>query len=481
MVFTTLWTLCYLLGLSSPKLEGKIFWLRVKYIPACLVPILWFYFSLQFTHELKWLQNQKLKIAIIVYALVTWCIVFSSDYHGLMWKAVWINPGLLEEEALHGFYFWVYIAVSYFFLTASFVNYTKFFIRSSKIYKGQALSMVFGSLIPMLVSILFLAFGFDIIPQLDESILSFLISGIIFSGSIFGLHTFEIIPIAHDLVIRNMNIGLIVFDFNNIVVEINALAERLLGIKMDQVIGKPAKVVFAGEDEVFSANDISEDSEREIIHRSAQEQRYFIIHQSPIFDKKHDFFGRVTLITDITERKKNEIMLNNFATIDELSKIYNRRYFYSLAEKELSRAKRYQRSCSIVLFDIDNFKMFNDIYGHAMGDDVIFHVASIIKKSIRDSDLFGRFGGDEFICLFPEIDKNCVVLTVKRLQQILMDNAYNFEDKVFAITMSFGIAHFNGTPDTTIENLIKNADFAMLQAKKLGKDCYQVWEELPQK
>ncbi|PKN88563.1 MAG: hypothetical protein CVU46_00555 [Chloroflexi bacterium HGW-Chloroflexi-8] len=478
MIFTSLWTVCYVLGLSSRTLEGKIFWLRVKYIPATITPILWFYFSLQFTRENEWFKNQKLRIAAIIYVIITMIVVFSSDFHGFMWEKVCIDPSLLEEVVIHGFYFWVYIVVSFLALFISFVNYTKYYLRSSKVYKRQALTMLLGSIVPMVVSTLFLIFNFDIVPQLDESILSFLISNVLFSWSLFGFRAFEIIPFAHDLVIRNMNMGMLVFDFNNMLVEINPLAQKLLQIKSDEVIGKSAEMIFNKNDDIFIKNDIIEDVELEIHQSNENQDRYLSIHQSPIFNKKYEFFGRVMLITDITERKKNDIILNNFATIDELTKIYNRRFFYSLAEKELSRAKRYHRPFSIVIFDIDNFKMFNDIYGHSIGDEVIYHVASTIKYTIRSSDLFGRFGGDEFICLFPETSENSSILTVERIQDVLKKNVFLCENQGFPITMSFGIVHWNGDLDATLESLIKNADFALLEAKQFGKDCYKIWEEL---
>ena len=103
MTFTTLWTLCYVLGLSSPSLEGKIFWLRVKYIPSTVTPIIWFYFSLHFAQSKQWFNNQKLRIFAVIYSITTLVIVFTSDFHGFMWKDVWIKPGFPEEEVIHGF------------------------------------------------------------------------------------------------------------------------------------------------------------------------------------------------------------------------------------------------------------------------------------------------------------------------------------------------------------------------------------------
>ncbi|NTW45299.1 MAG: GGDEF domain-containing protein, partial [Anaerolineaceae bacterium] len=137
-----------------------------------------------------------------------------------------------------------------------------------------------------------------------------------------------------------------------------------------------------------------------------------------------------------------------------------------------------KRQVSIIIFDIDSFKSFNDVYGHIMGDQVITHVAAKIKAAIRDSDIFGRFGGDEFICLFPEIAQDGAIKTVQRIQDILQKNVFVYEGESFPITMSFGISHWQGDQDITMETLIKHADFALLHAKKQGKNCYKLWEDI---
>ncbi len=476
MVFTLLWTLFYLLGYSSQTLSEKILWLRIKYIPSTINPIIWLYFSLQFTHSKRWLNNRMLRISATVYTIFTWLVVFSSDFHGWMWQKVWIEPGLPEEAVIHGFYFWIYLGVTYFALFLSFIVYTRYFVRAASIYKKQALSMVFGSIFPLIASILFLFFNLDLVPLLDESILSFLFSGLFFAWSLFGFHSFELIPIAHELVIKNMTIGVLVFDSNNKIVEINPIAEKLLRISNDQVIGKSANIIFNNKEDIFVMNDVHEDIETEIESLDFDEKKYFSIHQSPILDRKNVLSGRIMLITDITERKKHELVLRNFATYDEMTKIFNRRHFYVMAEKEFLRAQRYQRPISITIFDIDNFKSFNDNFGHFLGDLVITHVAQTILKSLRDSDLIGRFGGDEFICLFPEINNTCANKAINRIREIMDKNVFSQDGKEFPVTLSFGLAHWNGNENETLEEIIQHADMALLQAKRLGRNRSCQWD-----
>lgn len=475
MLFTTLWTVFYLLGYSSATLEGKIFWLRIKYIPSVITPLLWLYFSLEFTQSTRWLRNRTLRVILSIYVLITWLVVFSSDGHGMMWQEVWIEAGEPEELVTHGFYFWVYLAVTYLALFASFVVYARFYTRVASIYKKQALTMMLGSAFPVAASVLFLFFNLDFIPHLDESILFFLLAEVLFGWSLFGYRSFELIPVANEIIIRNMTIGVLVFDQHNKIIEVNPMAQKLLNIRENQVVGKPALQIFGDKDDIFVINDLQSEVETEIESHDFEEVRYFSIHQSPIYNQKRTFLGRVLLITDITERKKHENMLRNFATYDEMTSVFNRRHFFTLAEKELLRAKRYNRSITVVLFDIDNFKHFNDIFGHFLGDSVITHVAQTIKKVLRDSDLFARYGGDEFIILFPEISKECSIKAVNRLREIISKSIYHEGNQEFPVTLSYGIAHWDAIDDQNLEQIIHHADLALLNAKKQGRDMYKIW------
>lgn len=93
-----------------------------------------------------------------------------------------------------------------------------------------------------------------------------------------------------------------------------------------------------------------------------------------------------------------------FASHDGLTGLYNRRSFEKLFEKEMHRSKRYSYPLSVVLFDIDDFKKINDVYGHIVGDEVLIGISILVSKIIRDSDIVARWGGEEFIIIFPESD-----------------------------------------------------------------------------
>src|ERR1051325_6070458 len=123
MVALTVQTFCYTLGLSSVTLGGKIFWLKMKYFGSAPAPVLWFVFALQTTNKGRWL-GKPLRLSLMVFVAITWLVVFTNDYHHLMWKDIFLVPGIPEEEATHGGYFSVYSISSYLFTLISVVLYS---------------------------------------------------------------------------------------------------------------------------------------------------------------------------------------------------------------------------------------------------------------------------------------------------------------------------------------------------------------------
>lgn len=132
------------------------------------------------------------------------------------------------------------------------------------------------------------------------------------------------------------------------------------------------------------------------------------------FNRKDFLF----LINDISKFKIKEEELKNKIFVDDLTDLYNKKFLYSSLESEISRAGRVNKPLSIIFIDIDNFKNFNDFFGHIKGDKCLVKVSKIIKSSLfRKSDLPIRFGGDEFICILPYTDQNGAHVVAKRIQE----------------------------------------------------------------
>ncbi|MCP4110253.1 MAG: diguanylate cyclase [Desulfobacteraceae bacterium] len=161
--------------------------------------------------------------------------------------------------------------------------------------------------------------------------------------------------------------------------------------------------------------------------------------------------------------------MEQFATTDYLTKAYNRRYFFDQAEKELDRARRYKSQFSLLLMDIDHFKKINDTWGHLAGDEVLKRLSKYCKDILRDTDLFARFGGEEFTVLLPETDKDGAFKLAERMRQFIENISVDFAAWSFGFTVSIGVASMKG-PAESLEAILKRADDAMYQAKTKGRN-----------
>ncbi len=173
-------------------------------------------------------------------------------------------------------------------------------------------------------------------------------------------------------------------------------------------------------------------------------------------------------------------LLNSKSYIDELTHLFNRRYYNEHFPIEFKRAQRYQHELSLMFVDIDNFKEINDQYGHSTGDIVLKSVSNYIRKITRGSDLCIRYGGDEFLILLPETSRQAAFEVAAKLKKAVETVLITVNGKIdeLIISMSIGISSY---PEDTIEPqmLIELADRALYEAKKTGKDQIVTAKTLP--
>jgi diguanylate cyclase (GGDEF)-like protein/PAS domain S-box-containing protein len=161
--------------------------------------------------------------------------------------------------------------------------------------------------------------------------------------------------------------------------------------------------------------------------------------------------------------------LQSLATTDPLTEVWNRRHFFHLAKLEFQRARRYQQPLSVILFDIDSFKIVNDTYGHAAGDQVLRQIAKICKDNFRQVDLFGRYGGEEFMALLPNTPIESARQAAERLRIQISQTPMLTDRGPIYISASFGVAEMDDTC-IDVDTLLKYADQAAYNAKSDGKD-----------
>ncbi len=178
--------------------------------------------------------------------------------------------------------------------------------------------------------------------------------------------------------------------------------------------------------------------------------------------------------------KQGQKRLLALATIDDLTHLYNRRYFFHRFHQEFERAKRYQRPLSCLILDIDHFKRVNDTYGHFAGDQVLQEIAWILQTQCRRSDLVGRYGGEEMIILLPETDATGAVAIAERIRELIKNHTVrNGQGQAIRVTVSVGVAHFSGTDLQALPTpdvIVQRADDALLQAKRRGRNRTVLFE-----
>jgi len=182
------------------------------------------------------------------------------------------------------------------------------------------------------------------------------------------------------------------------------------------------------------------------------------------------------LKSEIEKRIQAEAKLQELAITDSLTELYNRRYFFELAEQEINRTQRYQHDLAAMMIDLDHFKQINDQYGHLVGDYVLQTVARCLCESIRETDILGRYGGEEFVVLLPETSLSDGQEIAERLCQTVSANQIATGEHTLSITTSIGIASLE-EDDITIDILIDRADQALFTAKQAGRNQVVVWQD----
>lgn len=192
------------------------------------------------------------------------------------------------------------------------------------------------------------------------------------------------------------------------------------------------------------------------------------------------FFLVAWTIGHYAKLEENHIKeLVDFANIDGLTGTYNHRYFYEVLEKMFEESKEKTTPLSLVMLDLDNFKTYNDVYGHAQGDAILKEVAGILKGVIRKKDLLCRYGGDEFCVILPDTDKDEAIRIADQFREVICGYEYHGKENMNNMMMTASI----GVSTSSIEmerhvNLIENADMALYRAKFLRRNKVEVYSSI---
>jgi diguanylate cyclase (GGDEF)-like protein/PAS domain S-box-containing protein len=298
-----------------------------------------------------------------------------------------------------------------------------------------------------------------------------------------------LIPIARHTVLEHIPEMVFVVDAHDRVLDANSAAQKELGKSLDDIIGQDPLEVFSAWPQLINRF-LTTDKTHEEIQIPGDPPRTLEIDISPLYNQFNQLDGRVIVAHDVTEHKwlendlkyANEVLTNQLDEInalrdeleeqavrDPLTNAYNRRYMSEFLDKEVARAEREHTPVTVVIMDMDNFKEFNDTYGHKCGDLILQAITNFLNEHSRRGDVICRYGGEEFVILMPNVALETGFERAEMWRQDFSESPIDYEGiKLFA-TFSAGVATFP-QHGRTGDIILQAADKALYKSKDAGKN-----------
>ena len=482
------WTFFGAIEGSASNMATKIFWSKVQYIGIVNVTPFFLLFVLTYTGRLK--QPAKSKIWLMwlipVFVLIS---VWTNEWHHLVWTG--FSPIDSSSKVMtyhHGPIFWLTMGYSFLVVFIIFIILLNEFRKTTHTkYRWQIAMIMLADFSPVIGSLVYLT-GVNPIPGLDWTPVGGFMAILLLTISVFSFGFMDLLPVAREILLEQMEIGMLVSDTKHRIVDLNPAMIKLFEPK-ELAIGMPVEKFFKS---IGIEQDIFPNLNQPFIielDEIGKDVKYIEFKLTQLFRDKI-ILGWLGSFRDISEQKRSSMEIQSInsdlnakltqieilkkeleeQTIrDPLTNVYNRRFFDETFEKEIARSKRRGKPLCITMIDIDHFKRVNDQYGHAVGDQVLKNFGALLLSKTRKGDVVCRYGGEEFIILLTDADH---VQTLNRLNEIREDfRNMCLQDATLKmdVTISLGVACFPHHGNDS-RDLILKADKALYAAKENGRN-----------
>lgn len=477
MVGISWWTLFFAIQLLRPAAPDLIpqpesmplFWFRLMFIGACILPASFLVFVLQYTGIRDRVSWRLFLLLAIEPVLVLSVALTDGFFHD--WFLGGFLPGT-DDQFLGGPAFWLHTLYSYLLALIAYIIMIRFIVRS-RAYRVQASLVLIGGVIASAANIITIL---QLVPPalegMDISPFGFLATAILMLLNIRKQGFLDVMPIARSLVFHHMQDGVLVTDAQGRLVDANPVArEHLERAGRTFARGEPLEEFVPG---LFSG--------QKVVDELRMDGRVLNVRMNVFHGASGNVRGAIYSLRDVTELKKIEADLRDkLEHIEELQKalkeesirdpltgLFNRRWLDEVLEQEIARALRENRPLIVCLIDLDHFKRVNDQWGHEMGDRVLTALGKLLQEGSRKQDAAARMGGEEFVMVLPGLDPAGAALVIERLKTSF--KAFDFSPEGPAgLTFSGGLAC---VPDhgTDRQTLFRIADRALYRAKAEGRD-----------
>lgn len=305
MLAVAIWSAFVALEFASVEASTKIWWSKLSYLGAVSVSPLWFLFALSYSQQASWLKNRWV-ILLWILPLSTFLLALTNEFHGLIWPKIYPYSGLLGAPLVyeHGIAFYVYIVYGYLLMLLGTVLLIRTTLHTSQLYRQQVAAILISAAIPWVGNFLYIL-GFSPTPGLDLAPVFFTISGLLLVWGIYRYQILDLVPVARDAMVENMNEGLLVLDNHEKIVDLNPAASRLLNVNNKHMIGKPVTQLLADWPMLLAKSQGS--SHPQEINLTGDQWLELLI--SPLQAKRPRLSGWLVVLRDITTRTKAEATL----------------------------------------------------------------------------------------------------------------------------------------------------------------------------
>jgi diguanylate cyclase (GGDEF)-like protein len=475
---SAIFTFSYVFELASTSLEYMRFWLRIEYLALPFIPVFILLMCFEYIGQklIQWFHY-----LLFVIPIITIFMHNTNDLHHLYYTSIDIRSDIpfptLELEG--GPWFYVHSIFVFVCIMISVIVLLMQLKKSLFRFRMQILFMVAGLLIPMIANYFYIngmsPYGIDLGPV--SMSISFLFHG----AALLSFKMFNVAPIARDTVFSKMKEGVIVLNQDDVIVDFNNAIQKIIPMLNTKTIGKTIVDVLAGK--VQLADIISQEQECDYELYLNGDNLHFHIRFSPVLNKNNLQVGKIITFFDVTERVNMQEKLKQLASIDGLTQVFNRTFFLKKSQMIFETISRSGGNISVIMFDIDHFKNVNDTFGHDAGDVVLTHVARVAKECLRDSDIIGRYGGEEFIICMPDTRLHEAYELANTIRAKVSASKMTVNEKEVCVTSSFGISSaliLVGDNSHSIHTLMPQADQALYVAKRNGRNCVQSYNQILQ-
>lgn len=487
-----IWSWTYALHWSNVYRPSEFFWLDMTYFGVVLSAPALLVFAFSYSGLREYLTKRWFTLLSVI-PILTLILLWTDPLHGLFFDGQRVNGASVIFSG--GIGFWLNALYLYFCVIVTIIVLIRAFFHYPRRYYGQ-LSVVFvGVSLPVIANLLSFS-GIYPFPGMDLTPLVFSLTGVFIAIAIFRYDFLDIMPISRNIIFEINKNALLILDYKKRVMDANPAFRTLFDAQNTELVGKDLNEIY----EQFPGlphPSFEEDGETADFSLEKDKKQFFKMSVYLLKRERDGTDGYILAISDMTKEKEaetkliavNEAMkeqlekveslqaqLREEAIRDHLTGLYNRRYLHEILSHALPRAERENSNVAFVLFDIDHFKKFNDRYGHDVGDEVLRTFSKTLQVNTRKGDITFRFGGEEFLLLGFDANREGIAHRIDALRLIVEESCFIPADKSIRVTISAGIATFP-EDGKEMDTLFKVADRRLYLAKEAGRNRIFDWRD----